>query len=338
MKFSIGDPVYIISNKEEGVIEEFIGKDMASVLVNGKSYYVYLEDMEHPYLRWFLSKNQKEKKKTPYIDQLSVEKNFERKAVLPTGIYLVCMPVYKLDGFDEVVEKVKVFFYNETFYQYRFEYSCKVQGAQVFNLDSDLLPESEFYLHDVAFEEMAKSPIFNFRFVDEKDAKLDNENLLTIKPKKLFEKIDEIKYANNAFFYFLLFEKLTIREKKTNILPESNWKMPQQNVKETRHFSFEEVLKTSGAEIDLHIEKLVPDFRGLSSGEILSIQLHECQRAVDLAYATHQRSLIIIHGIGKGVLKTEISLLLNQTKGVKEYVNEYDVRYGYGATKVFFGY
>jgi len=48
--------------------------------------------------------------------------------------------------------------------------------------------------------------------------------------------------------------------------------------------------------------------------------------------------LIVIHGIGKGVLKNEISGILNQTNGIQRYVNEYDIRYGYGATKVFFRY
>ena len=62
MKFSIGDPVYIKSNDEEGKIIEFISNDMAKVKTNdGASYHVYLSDLEHPYLRWFLDKNKKYK-------------------------------------------------------------------------------------------------------------------------------------------------------------------------------------------------------------------------------------------------------------------------------------
>lgn len=336
MKFSIGDPVYIKSNNEEGVIEEFIGKDMASVRVNNKNYHAFLDDMEHPYLRWFLENKKKEKKKkATYIDQVSVDKSFERKALLPDGIYLVFMPVYKLDGFEEVVEKIKVFLYNETFGQYKFEYLNKVQGEALFSIESDLQSESQFYLHDIMFEQMANSPVFYYRFIDSKKAELDNENTLVIKPKKLFEKLDEIKYANNAFFHILLFTKLTPRERKEVVVSFSADSGRKKEV-QPHHFDFGQALRKSFVEIDLHIEKLIPDHKRLSPSEMLRIQLMECQKSLDLAIATHQQTLIIIHGIGRGVLKNEINSLLNQTKGIEKYVNEFDVRYGYGATKVFF--
>jgi dsDNA-specific endonuclease/ATPase MutS2 len=71
---------------------------------------------------------------------------------------------------------------------------------------------------------------------------------------------------------------------------------------------------------------------------MLDIQLKESQNALELAFATHQKSIVFIHGIGKGSLKTEIHTRLNQTKWVYKYVNEYNNKYGYGATEVFFRY
>jgi dsDNA-specific endonuclease/ATPase MutS2 len=76
----------------------------------------------------------------------------------------------------------------------------------------------------------------------------------------------------------------------------------------------------------------------MGASAIMQVQLKAFQQALDLAIATRQASLIVIHGIGKGVLKNEISGILNQTNGIQRYVNEYDIRYGYGATKVFFRY
>ncbi len=338
MKFSIGDPVYIKANNEEGVIEEFIGKDMACVIVDKKSYHAYLDDLEHPYLRWFLKDNKVQRKKTPYIEQLSKEKFPERKSILPHGIYLVFMPVYKMEGFDEQVEKIKVYLYNETTSSYNFEYRCNVQGDNIFSIDSELHDTAQFYLHDIAFEDMATSPAFGYRFVDKENPQLDNESLLSIKPKKLFEQIEAIRYANNAFFHFLLYEKLVPRPKKEVILNHNltNRKMNVTNPKNL--FDFEQALRKSTQEVDLHIEKLIHDSSRMGASEILHIQLTACRNALDLAVATHQEALIIIHGIGKGVLKNEINSLLDQTKGIQKYVNEYDVRYGYGATKVFFRY
>jgi hypothetical protein len=338
MKFSIGDPVYIKANDEEGVIEEFIGKDMACVMVDKKSYHVYLVDLEHPYLRWFLQDNKVKRKKTPYIDQLSREKFPGRKSALPEGIYLVFMPVYKMEGFDEQVEKVKVFLYNETASSYFFEYRNKVQHETLFALDSELPAETEFYLHDIGFEEMAKSPSFGYRFIDIEDAAFDNEGTLVIKPKKFFEQIETIRYANHAFFHFLLYDKLTVRPKQEVVVKKSPGHGKSTLTQPKKHFDFEQALRKTVHEIDLHIEKLSGDYKRMGASEILYIQLTEFRKALDLAIATHQHALIIIHGIGKGVLKNEINSILDQTNGIHKYVNEYDIRYGYGATKVFFRY
>ena len=338
MKFSIGDPVYVKANDEEGVIEEFIGKDMACVVVDKKSYHVYLADLEHPYLRWFLQDNSVKRKKTPYIDQLSKEKPSARRSALPDGIYLVFMPVYSFEGFDEQVEKIKVFLYNETTESYHFDYLNKVQNEIVFALDSELLPLHQFYLHDIFFEEMAKSPTFQYRFIDKEDARLDNEGSIVIKPKKLFERLDEIKFANKPFFHFLLYDQLTPRPREEVVVERQASIVKRKDQHEKKHFDFEQALKKSTLEIDLHIEKLSPDYKGMGASAIMQVQLKAFQQALDLAIATRQASLIVIHGIGKGVLKNEISGILNQTNGIQRYVNEYDIRYGYGATKVFLRY
>lgn len=335
MKFSIGDPVYIKSNDEEGVIDEFVAFDMASVRVDGKNYYVYLEDLEHPYLRWFMNSAGKVRKKTPYIDQLSQEKPQPRIAALPKGIYFVFFPVFKLEHFDDVVDKIKVFLYNETPSSLRFNYQSRVRNEIIFSIDSILLPGQQFYLHDISFEDMAQSPSLRYHFVDETNPKLDHEDKLIIKPKKLFEKIDEIKYANQAFFHYCLLTEMKERPEVVVVKPERpHFHKPDPT--RTGHFDFEHALKKTVHEIDLHIEKLMPDYKGRSNAEILEVQMKACQSAIDLAYATHQHMLVIIHGIGKGVLKTQINSMLDQTNGVKKYVNEYDSRYGYGATKVFF--
>ena len=74
----------------------------------------------------------------------------------------------------------------------------------------------------------------------------------------------------------------------------------------------------------------------MKASEILEIQLRACQKALDLAHATQQQALVLIHGVGKGSLRQEIHRLLDQTIWVKKYVHGYDNRYGYGATEVFF--
>jgi dsDNA-specific endonuclease/ATPase MutS2 len=90
--------------------------------------------------------------------------------------------------------------------------------------------------------------------------------------------------------------------------------------------------------IDLHIEKLTDNYEKLSNLEIIGIQLAEFEKWFDLAIAHRQPSLIVIHGVGKGRLREEIHDILKTKKEVKHFINQYDPRFGYGATEVFFQY
>lgn len=336
MKFSVGDPVYVKSNQEEGILEEFIGKDMASIRVNTRSYFVYLEDLEHPYLRWFLQK-EKSKPPKPRIEALKTEKTGKREASLPEGIYLVFYPQFKIDDDFDQVEKAKIFLYNETDCEYFFSYACRVKGTEFFGIQSDIRPMTSFYLHDIDFEDMANSPLFEYRFVVKDLPQFDNEGQFALKPKKLFEKIETIRFANSPFFHFLLFTAITPR-KPVEVIPNLQKEIKNTTPPPPTHFRFSKNRQNKVNELDLHIEKLVPQHHTLVNSEILSIQIKAFQQALDLAIATQQSALILIHGIGKGTLKQEIHKLLNQTKEVSRYVNEFDSRYGYGATKVFFHY
>jgi dsDNA-specific endonuclease/ATPase MutS2 len=90
--------------------------------------------------------------------------------------------------------------------------------------------------------------------------------------------------------------------------------------------------------VDLHIEKITNDWEHLSNIEIISLQLKEFERYYDLAIAHHQPSLIVIHGVGKGKLKEEIHELVKTRREVKSFINQYDPRFGYGATEIYFQY
>ncbi len=90
--------------------------------------------------------------------------------------------------------------------------------------------------------------------------------------------------------------------------------------------------------VDLHIEKISDEWKHLTSFEIITLQLKEFEKWYDLAIAHRQPSLIIIHGIGKGKLKDEIHEILKTKREVKSFINQYDPRFGYGATEIFLEY
>lgn len=329
MKFSIGDPVFVISNKEEGKIIEFIGKDMACIQTETSTYHAYLNDLEHPYLRWFLDKK---KKKTPvYATEIRTEKNYQRTSSLPQGVYLGFMPQYVWDGLEDVVTKSRVYLFNETGTPLDIEYSCYHKNRIVFSHKTNIKAYEEFYLHDLPFEELSTSPEFRLVASDEMDNRLNNEFLISLKPKRLHQYLHTIRHENKPVFHLLIFEKLLPRPKE-----EVYVSLPYSKPETEKDKFFNIKTAKSRYEIDLHIEHLVKNPSQLGHSDKLSIQLKEFQQALDLAMATHQRSIVFIHGIGSGKLKQEIHSILNQTKGVYKYVSDYDARYGYGATEVFF--
>jgi len=95
-------------------------------------------------------------------------------------------------------------------------------------------------------------------------------------------------------------------------------------------------LEPAKQELDLHIERLTPDWESLNSLEILAIQLKTFEKYFDLALAHHVPWLIVIHGIGTGKLRDEIHEVLRLSKEVKSFVNKYHPAYGYGATEIYF--
>jgi len=71
---------------------------------------------------------------------------------------------------------------------------------------------------------------------------------------------------------------------------------------------------------------------------MLTLQLTELEKWVDLAIAHKQPELTVIHGVGAGKLREEVHEYLKTRREVKHFINQYDSRFGYGATVILFGY
>jgi dsDNA-specific endonuclease/ATPase MutS2 len=88
-------------------------------------------------------------------------------------------------------------------------------------------------------------------------------------------------------------------------------------------------------EVDLHIEKLVPNKRGLSNFEILNIQMETAKRQLNFAMQNRMPKVVFIHGVGEGVLKAELDFLLGRYDNITFQDANYQ-KYGLGATEVYF--
>ncbi|HEU4496455.1 MAG TPA: Smr/MutS family protein [Flavobacterium sp.] len=87
-------------------------------------------------------------------------------------------------------------------------------------------------------------------------------------------------------------------------------------------------------EFDLHIEKLVPNKRGMSNYDILNLQTETAKRHIEFAIRNRIPKIVFIHGVGEGVLKSELDFLLGRYDEVAFQDADYQ-KYGLGATEVY---
>ena len=97
--------------------------------------------------------------------------------------------------------------------------------------------------------------------------------------------------------------------------------------------SFKKVKKEVVMEVDLHAEKLVKSTRGMDNFDVLNLQLETARFKLEYCIQKKISKVIFIHGVGEGVLKTELQYLFNKYP-VKYYEASYQ-QYGLGATEVY---
>lgn len=103
---------------------------------------------------------------------------------------------------------------------------------------------------------------------------------------------------------------------------------------EKRHKANSGMQNISPMEIDLHIHHLVGSTRGMTNYEMLTLQLEEARNALAAAMEKRIQKVIFIHGVGAGVLKTELEGLFKGYKNLTYYDADFKT-YGFGATEVY---
>ncbi len=211
MKYQLGDKIIVLHSDEEGTVIDIINDKMVLIDVRGVRFPAYMDQIDFPYYKMFTQKKAPEKKKL-YVDEVKKEKNAQSVAAkkVKDGVFLNFIPVFDKDIFDDdVVEKMKLYLINQNEEAYLFEYNLFFAGESSFQLKNKIERLSEFYLHDVRFEDLSDSPRFSFEFslVNENKKKAAHfETSLKLKAKQLFKKIEETQLKNEPSFAYELFE------------------------------------------------------------------------------------------------------------------------------------
>ena len=342
MKYEVGDEIIVLLSNEEGRVVEIMNDQMVMIEIRGVKFPAYMDQIDFPYFRRFTEKKLFDEKKTPpkvFIDQVPKEKPQPIKEKVSDGVWLSFIPKFSLDDFnDEVVELLKIHLVNKTNTPYKFEYEQQFFGKAEFGLNGEIAAFHDFYLHDIPFEAVNDSPAFSVDFslpVPNKMKAPHFETSLKLKPKQVFQKIEGMKDNNEPTISYQLFTDYPDKAEEAYFelgsLAARGFKV--YDASKGRQF-----LEPARSVVDLHIEKLSDNWKHLSNFEILTIQLNEFQKCYDLSVAHKQPTLVMIHGVGTGKLRDEIHDLLKTKKEVKTFINQYDPRFGYGATEIFFQY
>ncbi len=336
MKYEVGDKIIVLHSDEEGKVTEIINDKMVMIEVRGVKFPAYMDQIDFPYFKMFSQKKIIEKKKI-FIDEVKKEKPTGRKKVAD-GVFINLIPVYDKDIFDdEVVDKLKLYLINYNEEEYYFKYNLSFLNESHFELNSKITGLTDFYLHDILFEDLSDNPSFNFEFSLIKENKKKApffERSLKLRGKQIFKKIEEIQLKNEPSFSYELFDFYPDKIDEPTI---DLTKLGNAGFRMYEATRIKDYLPPPRTVVDLHIEKLVDYPSDLSPAEILEIQLNEFEKYFELAVLHHLTSIIFIHGIGEGKLRNEIHERLSLKSKVKSYVNQYHHLYGYGATEVFLG-
>jgi len=136
-----------------------------------------------------------------------------------------------------------------------------------------------------------------------------------------FEASDLIKIENT--------NDLHVNFNKSNILREKE-------ILKTNHISISKTKKELPVpDFDLHIEKLVKNYKSMNNFDILTIQLDTAKRHIDFALKNRIPKIVLIHGIGDGILKAELDHLIARYENISFQDANYQ-KYGNGATEIYF--
>ncbi len=335
MKFQAGDKIIVVATQEKGEVVEWIDKEMLLVDVDGIQFPVYKDQIDFPYFNEF-NKPKLPVKVKQQIEHIPVEKKTVKEKIVD-GVWLSFFPILDKDVFDDdIISHFKIYILNHTHDELTFDLSIYYADKKEMDLKKNLSAFEDIYLFDMPFEHLNDQPSFEFDFalqVTEKKRANHFEVKYKPKPKQFFKKAEELLKEQKAFFNVLLYDLYPEKPDEDEM---DLAKLSSAGFKVYRAEKYKSHLPPARTLIDLHIEKLVDKHQGMDATSILGIQLNAFEKFYDQAILHHLPNIIVIHGVGKGVLKDELHELLRYKKEVKSFINKYDPNFGYGATEIYF--
>jgi len=322
---NIGDRARLLRGKEEGIIRKFIDDKLVELEIEDgftipvlRSEIVLISSEEATIFKRqnHLASTTSTQKTNPFKD----ENLFSDR-----GIFMAFVQIND--------QKLSLHLINNTEYILPFSI-FQEDGKNVIGLTGGALnSRAEVKIHDVSMQNFEKWGSYIVQIIFFREAHL------TLKDPF----IRKIKFKANTFFKSKSQAPIIHKEAFLFQLDDQPVKIQAQDIVEKMFGdgkSDDQLISKLGnvpvtpTEIDLHIEKLRPDFTKMSNCDILQMQLETFEKELDTAIFTGNHEITFIHGIGNGVLRNEIHRRLSKNQGIEYFKDAQKEKFGYGATFV----
>ena len=338
----IGDRVKFLNDVGGGIVTSFVNKNMVNV-ENEDGFeipypIVQLLNVSAPELNVGFVPEEK----IPVETETVSEPIFET----PSGeiingknspdFYFCFVPT---DSRNPLAGEIELYLVNDSNFTVMYHYShIKNDGIETVKF-GNIQSNSNISLESFVQNDLDELPEFGFQLLYFKDEEKDwNEPIVKkfkVNPVRFYK---ELSFQSNQFFK----RNALILQITKNIFATELDKLTQDDFKkvvrekEAKPKAKRQPRKRTSeiVEIDLHINELLDDSKGLSNREILGIQMDRVESEMRSAIQTGVKRIVFIHGVGQGVLKQEVANLL-KSKFKKYYFQDASFKeYGYGATMV----
>jgi hypothetical protein len=346
MKINIGDKVRFLNDVGGGTVTGILGKDMVNVeTTDGFEVPTYIRNLvvvneTESKEKGKSTINKVEEKKEKIIDYREepkrlafVEKNQVEGNNNPEFIFAFVPE----NPANPPAGNISMFLINDCNFSLIYQFSVKT-GDQYETLDSgNLEPNTKINLGIIQPQSIGELPAYCFqliyfkRFSKQLDEPVQKE--VAISPVKFFKPATFIK--TNYFKVPSLIIKLVDNPLKAELekLTEKDFQQIA-SAKEPKKITTPHLPSLELLEIDLHIEQLIDDLRGMNNADMLKIQMDTFRKEMDNAIQSRVKKLVFIHGVGDGVLKNELRRELQRKYGKYNFQDASFREYGFGATMV----
>ncbi len=337
MIFKPGNTVKFIHTGEIGEILEIMDSETVLVLLDGDEIPADIENIviwknEAPFTP--LTKGSKLTTK-PTTTQPKKIKNPEK-----AGLFVAFEPNFDNEG---NINRFDVFIVNDSSYKFIYTYKIKIINNFSPEKNEMVEPFVAKKIGELSQYDLSDNPTLYFDLwqITTEGTGEKAEKTVKIKPKQFFSKTKNISFTTVPVYAYELATKLIGKAKEEDL--KTYTKRNLQEAETEEFYDYVKVHKIAKIEdrasfqdeIDLHIEMLTANHKTLQPAEMLQLQLQVFEEYLDQAIRLGLPKVHIIHGLGKGRLRSEIKRKLDRNPYVRMHANLHHPKYGFGATEVY---